>query len=85
MKKIVKILERHKRRSSLVFSSLCLCVLTTRLFFAVFTAKNLVGAENEYMAFLWLRALELQGEVQEAFVHAVIYKALDPQVFTILP
>ncbi|KAJ7378405.1 helicase [Desmophyllum pertusum] len=32
------------------------------------------------MAFLWLRALELQGEVQEAFTHAVIYKVLDPQM-----
>ncbi|KAJ7378398.1 hypothetical protein OS493_023654 [Desmophyllum pertusum] len=43
-------------------------------------SKNIIGGVNEHMAFLWLRALELQGEVQEAFTHAVIYKVLDPQM-----
>ena len=38
------------------------------------------GAINEHMAFLLLRALELQGEIEEAFGYAIIYKALDPRV-----
>ena len=41
----------------------------------------MISGGNEHIAFLRLRALELQGEVQEAFMHAVIYKALDPEVY----
>ncbi|KAJ7378375.1 hypothetical protein OS493_023630 [Desmophyllum pertusum] len=43
-------------------------------------AESKIGGENEYIAFLWLRALELQGEVQAAFVQAIIFKALDPEM-----
>lgn len=35
---------------------------------------------NEHVAFLRLRALELQGEVQEAFIHAIVFEALNPEV-----
>ena len=40
----------------------------------------MIGKVTEYVAFLLFRALEMQGEVEEAFGHAVIYRALDPQV-----
>ena len=40
-----------------------------------------MGGDNEHTAFLSSQALELQGEVQKAFVHAIMYKYLDPQVF----
>ena len=40
----------------------------------------MIGKETEYVAFLLFRAFEMQGEVEEAFGHAVIYRALDPQV-----
>jgi len=40
-----------------------------------------MGGENEHIAFLSSQALELQGEVTKAFLHAVIYKSLDPLVF----
>ena len=40
-----------------------------------------MGGDNEHIAFLSSQALELQGEVQKAFVFAIIYKYLDPQVF----
>ena len=42
-----------------------------------------MGGETEHMAFLWSQALELQGEVQSAFVQAILYKSLDPKVFQI--
>jgi len=41
---------------------------------------TMIGGANEHIAFLLLRAFELQGEVQEAFGHAVMYKSLDPKV-----
>ena len=43
-------------------------------------AKSMIGRVNEHIAFLLFRAFEMQGEVEEAFGYAVIYKALDPQV-----
>lgn len=55
-------------------------LLTIRSFF-LFLGENVISGGNEHIAFLRLRALELQGEVQEAFMHAVIYKALDPEVY----
>ena len=50
--------------------------------FQLFTilARRMIGRITEYVAFLLFRAFEMQGEVEEAFGHAVIYKALDPQV-----
>jgi len=47
----------------------------------MFLAKSKLGSDNEHIAFLSSQALELQGEVQKAFMHAVIYKSLDPRVF----
>ena len=41
----------------------------------------MIGSVNKHIAFLLLRALEMQGEVEEAFGYAIIYKATDPQVF----
>lgn len=52
---------------------LCYCV-------SLCLAKSIIGGTDEHIAFLLLRALELQGEIEEAFGFAVIYKALDPQV-----
>nr|XP_020604488.1 stress response protein NST1-like isoform X2 [Orbicella faveolata] len=43
-------------------------------------AKSKLGSDNEHIAFLSSQALELQGEVQKAFMHAVIYKSLDPRI-----
>lgn len=43
-------------------------------------ANSMIGRVNEHIAFLLFRAFEMQGEVEEAFGYAVIYKALDPQV-----
>jgi len=40
-----------------------------------------MGGDYEHISFLYSQALELQGEVQKAFLHALIYKSLDPQVF----
>ena len=49
-------------------------------------AKSMIGRVNEHVAFLLFRAFEMQGEVEEAFGYAVIYKALDPQVtFGLIP
>lgn len=46
----------------------------------------MIGRVNEHIAFLLFRAFEMQGEVEEAFGYAVIYKALDPQVtFGLMP
>lgn len=47
----------------------------------MFLAKSKMGGENEHIAFLSSKALELQGEVKKAFLHAVIYQSLDPLVF----
>ena len=47
----------------------------------MFLAKSKAGGENEHIAFLSSKALELQGEVKKAFLHAVIYQSLDPLVF----
>lgn len=49
-------------------------------FVLVSIARSILGGENEHIAFLWSQALELQGEVQKAFVHAVVYESLDPLV-----
>ena len=38
--------------------------------------------DSEHIAFLSSQAQEHQGEVQKAFVHAILYKYLDPQVLT---
>ena len=40
----------------------------------------MIGGTDEHVAFLLLRALELQGEVLKAYLYAVIYKTLDPEV-----
>ena len=40
----------------------------------------MIGGADEHVAFLLLRALELQGEVLKAYRHAVIYETLDPEV-----
>ena len=45
-----------------------------------FQGETLTGCGNEHVAFLRLRALELQGEVQEAFIHAIVFEALNPEV-----
>ena len=50
-------------------------------FLLLFLAKSKLGHDNEHIAFLSSKALELEGEVQQAFLHAVIYKCLDPEVF----
>ena len=42
----------------------------------------MIGRVTEHVAFLLFRAFEMQGEVEEAFGHAVIYRALDPQVLS---
>jgi len=43
-------------------------------------AKSKMGGDYEHISFLYSQALELQGEVQKAFLHALIYKSLDPQM-----
>lgn len=53
--------------------------MTLFQFFTIL-ARRMIGRVNEYIAFLLFRAFEMQGEVEEAFGHAVIYRALDPQV-----
>lgn len=50
-------------------------------YFFSFSAREIIGGENEHIAFLWSHALELQGQVLKAFVNSVIYKFLDPEVF----
>ena len=40
----------------------------------------MIGGADEHVAFLLLRALELQGEVLKAYRYAVIYETLDPEV-----
>ena len=40
----------------------------------------MIGGADEHVAFLLLRALELQGEVLKAYGYAVIYDTLDPEV-----
>lgn len=50
------------------------------LYMFFFLAKSMLGGVDEHIAFLLMRALELQGEVEEAFGFAVVYRALDPQV-----
>lgn len=47
-------------------------------------AVRMIGGADEHLAFLIFRALELQGEVQKAFGHAVVYEALDPEVSGLL-
>lgn len=54
---------------------------TVSLIFFSFSAREIIGGENEHIAFLWSHALELQGQVLKAFVNSVIYKFLDPEVF----
>ena len=51
------------------------------IFFTIL-ARRKIGRVTEYVAFLLFRAFEMQGEVEEAFGHAVIYRALDPQVLS---
>ena len=51
------------------------------IFFTIL-ARRMIGRVTEHVAFLLFRAFEMQGEVEEAFGHAVIYRALDPQVLS---
>ena len=56
-------------------------IRSVRIFYAsLCLAMRMIGGANEHIHFLLLRALELQGEVQEAYGHAVVYKTLDPKV-----
>lgn len=62
-------------------TSWCCFIMFTNNLLCFFLAKSKLGGENEHIAFLSSKALELQGEVTKAFLHAVIYKSLDPLVF----
>ena len=68
------------------FSFKSLTIYTIALYFAFcgemfVTAKSLIEEPVEYVAYLKARVAEIHGEVVDAFIHAITFKALDHQVF----